>query len=59
MKLTNEIKIDSLVSGINAFKPILERNEKAEKLRSTINYLDRHRFLFNLPASLRESINKV
>ncbi|KDN41534.1 hypothetical protein K437DRAFT_249526 [Tilletiaria anomala UBC 951] len=38
------------------FMPVLENNLKAGKLRSTLGVFERSKFFFNLPASLRESV---
>ncbi|THH00057.1 hypothetical protein EW026_g2443 [Hermanssonia centrifuga] len=38
------------------FLPVLENAMKTQKLRNTLSVFDRSRFFFNLPSSLRESI---
>ncbi|KAG8889358.1 hypothetical protein FRB98_004642 [Tulasnella sp. 332] len=39
------------------FLPVLENASKVDKLRSTLTVFERSKFLFNLPGSLRESID--
>ena len=39
------------------FRPLLENNIKVLKLRSTLAVFERSRFFFNLPGSLRESVD--
>ncbi|KAG8937046.1 hypothetical protein FRC03_004111 [Tulasnella sp. 419] len=39
------------------FLPVLENAQKAEKLRTTLAVFERSQFFFNLPGSLRESID--
>ncbi|WFD33269.1 Exocyst complex component S5 [Malassezia cuniculi] len=39
------------------FRPLLENNIKMLKLRSTLAVFERSRFFFNLPGSLRESVD--
>lgn len=41
------------------FLPVLENASKADKLRSTLTVFEKSKFLFNLPRSLRESIDAV
>lgn len=38
------------------FRPIVDRRRKAEKLRGTLNMLERFKFFFNLPTALQESM---
>ncbi|KAI8393547.1 exocyst complex component Sec5-domain-containing protein [Radiomyces spectabilis] len=40
------------------YGPIVERRQKVEKVRSTLNILQRYKFFFNLPSSLLESIKQ-
>jgi exocyst complex component 2 len=48
--------VDGYDIATKAFGPILERRQKAEKIRSQLAMLERFRFFFNLPNSLRTSI---
>ncbi|KAI8331626.1 exocyst complex component Sec5-domain-containing protein [Choanephora cucurbitarum] len=41
------------------YGPVVERRQRAEKVRSTLYILQRYRFLFNLPSSLLESIKQT
>ncbi|RUP45221.1 exocyst complex component Sec5-domain-containing protein [Jimgerdemannia flammicorona] len=41
------------------FGPVIERREKAEKIRSTLVILERYKFFFNLPSSLLESTKQT
>ncbi len=41
------------------FQPILENAGKAQRVRATLGVFERSKFLFNLPASLAESIEAV
>ncbi|KAG1452616.1 hypothetical protein G6F56_007769 [Rhizopus delemar] len=41
------------------YGPVVERRQKVEKVKSTLNMLQRYRFLFNLPSSLLESIKQT
>jgi hypothetical protein len=57
--LCANIYIAAMQQASNLYQPIIDRKTKAEKLRSTLNVLDRFKFFFNLPASLDDSIRKV
>lgn len=41
------------------YGPVVERRGKAEKVRTTLNILERYKFFFNLPSSLLESIKQA
>lgn len=41
------------------YGPIIERRGKAEKVRTTLNILERYKFFFSLPSGLLESIKQV
>jgi hypothetical protein len=41
------------------YGPIIERRGKAEKVRTTLNILERYKFFFSLPSGLLDSIKQV
>jgi len=41
------------------YGPILDRRNKAEKIRITLNILERWKFLFDLPRKLQECLRLV
>lgn len=40
-------------------KPIIDGKAVADRLKSTLSLIDKHRYLFDLPASLQNSISVV
>ncbi|KAI8618551.1 exocyst complex component Sec5-domain-containing protein [Chytriomyces sp. MP71] len=51
--------LDALaISSKDIYGPLLERKEKAEKIRTALSLLDQWKFFFNLPSSLLDSIRK-
>jgi exocyst complex component 2 len=51
--------IDANAHAEKIYRPVIERRVKAEKVRTTLNILERYKFFFNLPSSLLESIKQV
>ncbi|KAJ3074946.1 hypothetical protein HDU98_009721 [Podochytrium sp. JEL0797] len=45
-------------SAKNLYGPMIERKEKADKIRLALSLLDQWKFFFNLPSSLLDSIKK-
>ena len=58
MKTLNHSIKTAVTQNHAVFGPLIERSAKVDQIRRTIDYLEQHRFLFNLPASLGESISK-
>ncbi|ORY39412.1 hypothetical protein BCR33DRAFT_788418 [Rhizoclosmatium globosum] len=51
--------LDGLAAAAkNVYSPMIERKEKADKIRTALSLLDQWKFFFNLPSSLLESIKK-
>ncbi|KAJ3406183.1 hypothetical protein HDU80_011789 [Chytriomyces hyalinus] len=46
------------VSARDTYSPLLDRKDKADKIRMALSLLDQWKFFFNLPSSLLESIKK-
>ncbi|KAG9001171.1 hypothetical protein FRB93_012253 [Tulasnella sp. JGI-2019a] len=53
--LTDQLKL-AATKGNQVFLPVLDNASKVDKLRSTLTVFERSKFLFNLPASLRASL---
>ncbi|GAB5588983.1 Exocyst complex component S5 [Umbelopsis nana] len=50
--------IDANTQAEKIYGPVIERRGRAEKVRTTLNILERYKFFFNLPSGLLESIKQ-
>ena len=49
---------DILATAKSTYGPLYKRKKEAEHLRRVLHLLDRHKFLLNLPASMKESMDR-
>ncbi|KAJ3328620.1 hypothetical protein HDU76_009634, partial [Blyttiomyces sp. JEL0837] len=45
-------------SAVDLYGPLIERRQKAEKIKTTLSVLEQWKFFFNLPTSLKDSISR-
>lgn len=50
---------DANTQADKIYGPVIERRGRGEKVRTTLNILERYKFFFNLPSGLLESIKQV
>ena len=49
----------ALTSSVKIYDPILNCSKKAELIRTQLSFIDRYRFFFTLPSTLKEALKKV
>ncbi|KAK9464964.1 exocyst complex component Sec5-domain-containing protein [Lipomyces arxii] len=49
---------DSNVKAAQIMMPIMDNKIKGDRLKATLTLIDKHRYLFDLPATLAENINR-